>query len=80
MTAAGSDWFAMFSKSLRNADHTRRFEIAATASGWEIREEYDSQIVRRVEYRDWHRVERARRLMTFEMQELQDAGWQQIAD
>ncbi|MCC7125462.1 MAG: hypothetical protein IT178_11490 [Acidobacteria bacterium] len=70
----------MFSKSLRNADHTRRFQIVATPSGWEMREEHDSQLVRRVEYHDWHRVERARRLMTFEMEELQHAGWRQIAD
>lgn len=65
----------MFSKSLRNAQHTRRFAIAATPAGWEIREEQDSRVVRRVELHDWHRVERARRSFAQAMDELQQAGW-----
>jgi hypothetical protein len=66
----------MFSKSLRNAQHTRRFAIAPTPAGWEIREEQDSQVIRRVECHDWHRVERARRAFADTMVQLQQAGWQ----
>jgi hypothetical protein len=69
------DPLAMFTKHLRNAEHTRRYSIAPTATGWEVREEQDSEVIKRVEYHDWHRVERARRSMTMEMDELQHAGW-----
>lgn len=65
----------MFTKNLRNADHTRRYSIASTGSGWELKEEQDSHVVRLVAYNDWHRVERARRSIANELQELQEAGW-----
>jgi hypothetical protein len=64
-----------FIKSLRNDGHTRRYTIAMTDAGWEVREEQDNRVVRRVEYQDWHRVERARRSITIEANQLQDAGW-----
>ena len=41
-----------------------------------MREERDSEVVKRVKYQDWHRVERARRSIAIEMDQLQDAGWQ----
>jgi hypothetical protein len=66
----------MFMRSLRYADHTRCYSIARTNAGWEVREERDSRLVRRQEYHDWHRVERARRSMAGEVSQLQDAGWQ----
>ena len=65
----------MFSRSLRNREHTRRYSIVPTDSGWEVREEHDSRVTRRVQYHDWHRVERARRVIAAEMQQLQAAGW-----
>jgi len=65
----------MFLRSLRNAEHTRRYSIASTKAGWEVRIERDSRLVRRVAYRDWHRVERARRSITNELHDLQAAGW-----
>jgi hypothetical protein len=65
----------MFTRSLRNADHTRRFSIQVTPSGWEVRREEDSRIVRRTELHDWHRVERARRSIALEVNELEAAGW-----
>jgi hypothetical protein len=65
----------MFIKHLRNAEHTLRFSIEPTDSGWEVSEERDSQVVKRVEYHDWHRVERARRSIAITMDQLQDAGW-----
>jgi hypothetical protein len=65
----------MYSKSLRNHDRTLRFSIAATQSGWEVREERDSQVVKKVHYQDWHRVERARRSISNELDALQRQGW-----
>jgi hypothetical protein len=65
----------MFTKSLRNREQTRRFSIASTESGWEVREEQDSQVVRQVHYHDWHRVERARRSIAAELEQLKAAGW-----
>ena len=67
----------MFTRHLRNADHTRRYSIAETPAGWEVRKDQDSQVIRRVEYTDWHRVERARRSITLEVNALEAAGWQQ---
>lgn len=65
----------MFIRSIRNADHTRRYSIFSTPAGWEVRQELDSQLVRRVEYHDWHRVERARRSIDSELTALEAAGW-----
>jgi hypothetical protein len=65
----------MLTERLRNADHTRRFSIMATPSGWEVRREEDSRVVRLVEYHDWHRVERARRSIAHEVRQLEAAGW-----
>jgi hypothetical protein len=65
----------MFIRHLRNAEHTRRFSIEPTDSGWQVSEEQDSQVVKRVEYQDWHRVERARRSIAITMHQLQGEGW-----
>lgn len=66
----------MFAKELTQAGHTRRFSITeAGGLGWEVREEQDSRIVRRVCYSDWHRVERAMSVMTLQVTELEQAGW-----
>lgn len=70
----------MFSKSLRNQEQTLRFSIDATDTGWEVREERDSQVVRKVHYQDWHRVERARRTIAIELDALQQKGWREIAN
>jgi hypothetical protein len=64
-----------FSKSLRNAEHTRRFSISSTREGWEVKEERDGRVSRQVHYQDWHRVERARRSLNVELENLRDAGW-----
>ncbi len=64
-----------FVKRLRNNQHTRRFSIATTGSGWEVREERDSQVVRRTALSDWHRVEQARRLINRESASLENEGW-----
>lgn len=66
----------MFSLKLHNATHVRRFLISdAGALGWEVREELDSEVIRRAQYSDWHRVERARYAFEREMLTLREDGW-----
>jgi len=67
-----------FDKSLRFLEKTRRYSIAATDNGWEVREERDSEVVRKVHYQDWHRVERARRVISTELDVLQRQGWSEV--
>lgn len=72
--------YLMFSKSLRYQDHTRRYSIAQTGAGWEVREERDSALVKQVRYQDWHRVERAMRSITIELNDLQRQGWSEVTN
>jgi hypothetical protein len=66
----------MFSKTLTQAGHTRRFIVNARhTSGWEVRIEQDSTVVRQVLYTDWHRVERALDSIEREVGALQARGW-----
>jgi hypothetical protein len=78
MVAAGRLSLLMFDKSLRYLEKTRRYSIAPTESGWEVREERDSKIVKKVQYQDWHRVERARRVISIELDDLQKQGWSEV--
>jgi len=64
-----------FEKSLRYHEQTRRYSIATTPTGWEVREERDSEVVKKVQYQDWHRVERARKHIAMELDALQRKGW-----
>jgi hypothetical protein len=69
----------MYERSLSYDGHTRRFQIsAAGASGWEVREEQDSHVVRAKIYDDWHRVERARTIFQAEVNTLERAGWVEV--
>ena len=66
----------MFAKELRHAGHTKRFTVSeAGTEGWEVRVEQDSQVVRRVCYTDWHRVERAVLMLSLQVSELENSGW-----
>lgn len=66
----------MYARQFRKADQTRRFTIVdAEASGWEVREEQDSRIIRAVRYTDWHRVERAKMAFALEARDLESSGW-----
>lgn len=67
-----------FVKSLRKADHIRRYSIQATAAGWEVREEQDSEIVRHSYYQDWHRVERALQFFSLKLNVLRQEGWSDV--
>jgi len=47
----------MFNKELRFAGHVKRFLISGSGrDGWEVREEQDERVVKRIRYTDWHRV------------------------
>jgi len=76
----GQDVGSMFAfdKSVRNEQQTRRYSILATDTGWEVREERDSEVVRQVHYQDWHRVERARRSIAIELDQLERSGWFEV--
>jgi hypothetical protein len=66
----------MYARTFHKADQTRRFIITNLQSdGWEVREEQDAEILRRVRYTDWHRVERARMAFAQLAMSLEDAGW-----
>ncbi|HET9706101.1 MAG TPA: hypothetical protein VFP85_18800 [Vicinamibacterales bacterium] len=64
-----------FVKNLKNQAETRTYTIATIDGGWEVREERDSRLVKKVRYSDWHRVERARRTIAHELDVLRRAGW-----
>ena len=67
----------MYKRTFRKADQTHRFLITNTeGAGWEVREEQDSQVIWRVRYTDWHRVERARMAFANQALNLQQSGWQ----
>jgi len=68
----------MFAKELTQAGHTKRFSVSdAGSAGWEVLEEQDSHVVRRVCYTDWHRVERAVLMLSLQVSELQENGWRE---
>jgi hypothetical protein len=68
----------MYAKELTQAGHVKRFSISEAGSGgWEVRVEQDSHVVRSVCYTDWHRVERARLMMTLQVSELEENGWRE---
>lgn len=66
---------SMYEKCLHHDGHTRRFAVAENGGAWEVRTEEDSQLVRKVRYDDWHRVERALQTIRLEVMSLQDEGW-----
>jgi hypothetical protein len=71
----------MFSRELTLAGHTRNFVITPLhADGWEVRVEEDSRVLRRSQYTDWHRVERAVAAFEREVAALIERGWRMTAD
>jgi len=49
----------MLIREYTHAGHTDRFTVTRGSAGWDVREERDDHVVRKVNYQDWHRVERA---------------------
>jgi hypothetical protein len=67
----------MYHKSLRLADHVRRYSVTASQPwGWEVTLEEDARVRRRDRYDDWHRVERAMALLKIEIEQLTARGWE----
>jgi hypothetical protein len=68
----------MYTRTYRKAEHERRFVIRYSDSvGWEVREEQDRVISRRVLH-DWHRVERVRTSFAAEGARLKASGWDEL--
>jgi hypothetical protein len=68
----------MYLRMFKKAGQTKRFTITdADSSGWEVREEQDSQVVWSTRYTDWHRVERARMAFARTAATLASAGWKE---
>ena len=69
----------MYAGTLRKAEQERRFTIRdAGTAGWEVRHEANHEVVKRVTYDDWHRVERARLAIAVEAETLKDEGWNEL--
>ncbi len=70
---------SMYARIFHKADQTRRFTItnAGRGTGWEVRDEQDSQVILNVRYTDWHRVERARMAFASQALNLQLSGWKE---
>jgi hypothetical protein len=67
----------MFQLELRRGDETRSFSIKnVQLEGWELSEEKNRCPVRRVQYRDWHRVERAIAWIRYQAELMQQEGWE----
>jgi hypothetical protein len=58
----------MLTREYTSAGHVNRVTITKGRTGWDVREERDDTVVKRVNYRDWHRVERA--IQVFELSRL----------
>ena len=71
----------MFSISLHRDGHVRHYSIQQSGSaGWVVKLEADERLTRHDNYRDWHRVERARDVFALEVSELTAHGWQIIGE
>jgi len=69
----------MYERALSNSTHHRRFTIRrAPRTGWEIRDEIDTRVLKSVQYEDWHRVERAKAIFALEAMALKDRGWTEL--
>lgn len=61
---------------LAKAEDVRRFTISiAGSSGWKVREEENSPVLREICYDDWRCVARALLNFTLAAASLVDAGW-----
>ena len=68
-----------FTRTLQHLDHTMHYSIVTTDEGWELREEHDSRLVRQAHFQDWHRVERATRVIAIQVDDLRTKGWADVA-
>lgn len=70
----------IFSKRLQSDEHVREFSVdEAGERGWEVREEQDHRVVKRIWMTDWHRVENAMMRFGLQAMQLQRAGWVEVS-
>jgi hypothetical protein len=55
----------MLTREYTSAGHVSRITLTKSRTGWDVREERDDTVVKRMHYSDWHRVERA--IQVFEL-------------
>lgn len=68
--------FNMYTRVFNKAEHIWTLSITpAGDSGWQIKDERDSEVVRSVTCTDWHRVERARMAFARLAEILREDGW-----
>ena len=63
------------SRQFTHHSHVCRFVVSFSGHGWEVREEEDAVVVRRLQRDDWHRVERDIQLFERKAEALRQAGW-----
>lgn len=69
----------MYARALSNNQHRRRFTVRPTPrTGWEVRDEFDADVLKVIHYEDWHRVERAKALFAREADQLKHRGWTEL--
>jgi len=64
----------MLTREFVQAGHTKRVVVTRSHAGWDLREERDDRVVRKVNYTDWHRVERALQVFELACQNTAAAG------
>ena len=62
-------------RRLINQERVHLFVVTRDARGWEVSEEEDSAVLRRVHRKDWHHVERDIRLFEINALALKREGW-----
>jgi len=66
----------MFHVCLRRAEDERLYSVCPGQTvGWEVRTEENRTLASRVEYADWHRVERTLASFRREIETLVEQGW-----
>ena len=65
-------------RQLLNHGHVHRLIVAIEIGGWEVREEHDSAVLRRIHRDDWHRVERDLQLFELKADALKIEGWSEL--
>lgn len=62
-------------RCLTRSGHVHRFVVTSDVHGWEVIEEEDSAVLKRVHREDWHRVERDAWLFQVRACTLTREGW-----
>jgi hypothetical protein len=65
----------MLERHLVNRGHVHHFVVRHDTTGWDVREEEDSKVIRQAHLDDWHRVERAVQLFDDAAVALERDGW-----